>query len=160
MASSRSFGANLAIVVFFGAFAVFGGIALFITAEGAYRGYTSRSWPDTEGIIDASYIQTVAKDKGQKKHRLIIAYHYTVDGAQYLSSKTQFLDNVFSPKTKKDQIVATFRPDQKVRVTYNPSDPQISVLITGFPIGTFLGGLFLGLLFLGLGLWGLILLRR
>ena len=160
MARSRSIAATLAIVVFFGALAVFGSIALYITAEGAYDGYASRSWPGTEGIIDASSITTVAEDNGQKKHRLMIVYHYTVDGVRYENTQTQFLDNMFSPKTKKDEIVATFHTGQKVRVTYHPSDPHTSVLITGFPIGTFLVGLLLGLLFLGLGVWGLILLRR
>lgn len=160
MARPRSIAAILTIVVFFGALAVFGSMALFITAEGAYNGYASRSWPATEGIIDASGIQTKAEDNGKKKHRLMIAYHYTVDGVRYDNNKTQFLDNVFSTKTRKDEIVATFGIGQKVRVTYNPSDPQTSVLITGFPIGTFLVGLLLGLLFLGLGLLGLILLRR
>lgn len=160
MARSRSIAAILTIVVFFGALAVFGSIALFITAEGAYYGYASRFWPSTDGIIDASQIMTVAEDNGQKKHRLMIAYHYDVDGVRYLNNKTQFLDNVFLQKTKKDEIVAIFRTGQKARVTYNPSDPQTSVLIPGFPIGTFLGGLFLGLLFLGLGVWGIVLLRK
>jgi len=160
MARSRSIGAILTIVVFFGALAVFGSIALFITAEGAYYGYASQSWPGTEGIIDASGITTVEDDQGKKKHRLMIAYHYTVDGVRYVNNKTQFLDNIFSPKTKKDHIVATFQVGQKARVSYHPSNPQTSVLITGFPIGTFLVGLLLGLLFLGLGVLGIILLRR
>ena len=160
MARSRSIPATLIIVVFFGALAVFGSMALFITGQGAYYGYASRSWPDTEGVIEASGITTVEEGNDKKKHRLIIAYHYTVDGVRYEHNKTQFLDNLFSPKTRKDEIIASFPVGQKVRVIYHPSDPQTSVLIRGVPIGTFLVGFLLGLLFLGLGVCGLILLRR
>ena len=95
MARSRSILATVTIVVFFGAMAVFGGMALFITGQGAYYGYASGSWPDTEGVIEASGIMTVEKDNDKKKHSLVIAYHYTVDGVRYDHDKTQFLDNLF-----------------------------------------------------------------
>ena len=160
MAGSRSIGVTVIIVLFFGAFAAFGGMGLFIVGQGAYYGYASKSWPSTEGVIDESRIKTRKGKKDKKKHSLVIRYHYSVDGVRHANDKAQFLDNVFSPKTKKEEIAATFRSGQPARVYYHPSDPRVSVLIPGFPLVTFLGALFVSLLFLILGLWGLILLRK
>jgi hypothetical protein len=160
MARSKSIGTVLIIVIFFGAFAAFGGIAVFIVAEGAYLGSASHAWPSAEGVIDESRIDTQRAKNDQKKQRLVIRYHYNIDGHSYRNDKAQFLDNVFYPNTSKQQVVARFPAGQTVRVYYNPSDPQTAVLITGFPMVTFIGGLLVGLLFLGIGVWGFVLLRK
>ena len=160
MARSKSMGTVLIIVIFFGAFAAFGGVALFIVAEGAYYGYASRSWPSAEGIIDESRIDTQRAKNDQKKHNLVIRYHYNVDGRPYHNDKAQFLDNVFYPNTSKREVVARFLDGQTVRVHYNPSNPQTAVLIPGFPMVTFIGGVLVGLLFLGIGVWGFVLIRK
>jgi hypothetical protein len=146
--------------LFFGAFACFGGMTLFIIAEGAYHGFASRSWPSTEGVVDESRIDTQVVRKDKKKHDLVIRYHYTVDGIAYQHDKAQFLDNVFYPKTSKQKVVAAFQAGQTVRVYHSPSNPQMAVLMPGFPVVTFVGGLLLGFLFLGIGLAGLWLVRK
>ncbi len=160
MARSRSIGALLVMVLFFGAVAGFGGVMVFIIAEGAYYGFDSRSWPATEGIIDESRIMTQEGENDKKKHHLVIHYRYRVDGTSYRNDKAQFLDNVFYPRTSKQEVAAKFKPGQKVRVYHHPSNPRVAVLMPGFPIITFIGGLLVGMLFLGIGVLGLLLLRK
>jgi len=160
MARFRGIGTILIIMVFFGACAAFGGVAMFIVVEGAYRGYQSQSWPATEGIVDEAEIKTRTVKNDQKKHHLVIRYHYSVDGRPYQNDKAQFLDNVFYPNTSKQAIVARFQSGHKARIYYNPANPQEAVLITGFPLVTFAGGLLVGLLFLVIGVWGILLARK
>lgn len=90
----------------------------------------------------------------------MIRYRYSVDGTRYRNDKAQFLDNVFYPRTSKREIVAEFKPGQRARVYHHPSNPQVAVLMPGFPIITFIGGLLVGMLFLGIGVFGLLLSRK
>jgi len=66
IARSGSIGALLVIVLFFGAVAGFGGVMVFIMAEGAYYGVDSRSWPAAEGLIDESRIMTQEGENDKK----------------------------------------------------------------------------------------------
>ncbi len=155
MATSKSIGTRLIIIVFFGIFVLFGGAALYIAGEGAYYGYQSRSWPSTRGLIEESTIKTRVKKKGRKKRSLVINYRYKVDGMTYRNGKAQYLDNMFYSKTMKQRIVSRYQAGSQAPIHYNPANPAQAVLIPGFPIWSFFGGLIVGILFSGIGLFGL-----
>ena len=159
MAKSKGIGAKMVIIVFFGIFLSSGIVSLYIALEGANYGYQSKNWANTQGVIDESHITTRTRKKGGKKYALIINYHFNVDGMTYSNDRAQYLDNMFYPRSKKEEIISRYRPGQRALIYYNSANPDQAVLITGFATIAFSGGLAIGLLFSGFGVYGLLLLR-
>ena len=159
MAKEKTIGAKITILVFFGVFFLFGIAALYIAIEGAYFGYQSEGWPSVVGVIEESRIKTRKGKKSKKRSKLVVSYQYFVNDVPYRNDKARYLDNMFYPKTKKQEIVSRFPKGEKATIYYNPSEPGQSVLVQGFALGSFIGGMLLGLVFCAIGIFGFSLLR-
>ncbi len=127
-------------VIFFLFFLVFVGVA-FLTTLGAYRAFTCKHWPVTDGVVIAFYETP--------------QYRYSVGGSSHTNdvvSCNEFVNRWVA--TKNSARYATKYPlGANIRIHYLSNQPEIAVLETEFDPSVLpaLGVLYVVCIGLGLG---------
>jgi hypothetical protein len=107
-----------------------------ITPISIKRGKKSENWPQTEGKVISSEVETRQEvdTEGDTSTYYYprINYEYKVSNEKFQSSKYRLLDASMTMKKAK-QLVESFTPGQTVAVYYDPVKPAEAVLITGAP---------------------------
>ncbi|NBB81004.1 MAG: DUF3592 domain-containing protein [Verrucomicrobia bacterium] len=121
---------------------ILAGCFFFYKAGNQYfYGKQSLDWPTTAGTITVSeWKRGGGSNSGYKAD---IEYVYSVNGAQYHSSFIEYSE------FNSTNLAYKFKKGQACEVYYNPSNPQMSVLIPGYSklsIGLFIG---MGTFFIG-----------
>ena len=133
-------------------------IGLAMTAAGGhniYLGYVSRGWPATQGEIVYSMgekSESVTEDEEGERRRSMtystrLVYRYAVDGFERYGNVRQFGELSGAGREWAEQIVEKYPKGAKVRVVYDPSDPDTSVLEPGvYPDAYWIPGIGLAVL--------------
>jgi len=158
--------------LFFGSIAiVLLPVAIFVTDRNIYRGYASRSWPQTEAKINYLNNDDTFRVRRDGVHvyrgNQLVRYSYEVDEHRYEGNRVDFEDfdlneSVILPAGLAS-LSSRYPLGTKTTVFYNPDDPSDSVLVPGqtwwkacFKVGML--SAFVGAL--GLGVWASLVLRR
>jgi len=147
------------------------GIALIFTAVGggflAWIGLNfvyavlSRGWPRTVGTIVVSDLQRSTDSEGGYSYRPEVTYRYSVNGQEFVASRTRFGDRLeLSWSAPAVRVVRRYPVGAVIPVHYDPDDPADAVLEPGVNgllfVGAAFGGVFtlLGVLALRSALYG------
>ena len=113
---------------------VLGIAALYLS----YRGYKvsklSVDWPSTTGVILHSKYSASVNSNGAPVYSSNIRYSYKIQDKVYESTRVFFgsaLSSTFSSESEKE-LSMKYKATQDVIVFYNPENPKISVLETGY----------------------------
>lgn len=95
----------------------------------------SLTWPTVSGVVIDSYADTYQKFDQDGDYIMYyfarVEYEYSVDGTNYSSSNLDFRAHMSTFAGAADALVNQYPAGIKVEVYYNPSKPDVSVLIPG-----------------------------
>lgn len=114
-------------------------------------GKQSEKWPVAEGnlVSESSAMQ-------KKKKRIHVFYEYRVNGVTYKNSRVNFRDDKASKRKIRDQ----YNVGDKLKVYYEPDDPEQSVLEPGATLGSLITKIAAGLFCFALSIVFLMMRRR
>lgn len=93
------------------------------------RRAAAAAWPTTDGVVRATAVQTRSQQRGANYHTPVVEYAYAVGGADYVGTRPSFLNLTWTDRSALEQELARKYPSgRKIRVRYDPSAPQNSVL--------------------------------
>jgi hypothetical protein len=107
----------------------------FLIREGPanLKRYESTNWHETNGTVISPVIRITPGEKGDLYFGRV-SYTYSVDGREYTSELTDLgPGNKHYDPADAVADVARFRPNDPVRVFYNPAAPGEGVIEKGFP---------------------------
>lgn len=111
----------------------------------------SRRWATTGGVVVVSSLQQSRDSEGGFTYRSEVSYRYTVNGAEFVSSRARFGDGLsFSWSAPAVRTVRRYPTGAAVVVHYDPDEPDHAVLEPGVS-GYIFGGLAFGVVFAALG---------
>ena len=123
---------------------------LVVSAWNAARAIKSRAWPQCDGTIASSDVETV-RNEGLL-HRASITYLYRIDDQGFVGTRACFCDWLWSSwRSSAAGLARRFPAGASVPVYYDPTDPNESVLEPGMN-GFIFGSFALGALAVALGL--------
>ena len=150
--STKAVGRTFAIV-FFGAFAVIGGVVFYFISIRPLSGvFNARKWPAVPCTVISSNVRSHRGDKGST-YSINILYSYVIDDHTYKANSYDFIGGSSSGYSRKRAIVARYPPGSTSTCYVNPRDPNQAVLKRGFTPLMWIG--LLPLLFCLVGLVGL-----
>ena len=113
---------------------VFGGV-MYVGIQQALEMGDSRKWPTTEGVITESHITSSHKTSTEKgwhgsryEYEVRVQYAYEVDGVSYNGNRLRIRPNKYSSEKNAQRELAEYPLGQRVRVYYNPKEPERSLL--------------------------------
>ena len=143
-------GRNTAILII--AFLIAGIVMLGYGGFFTYKGYESRSWPQTTGTINAAYVERkTSRDSNTRKtsYKYVarIRYGYAVNGQNYTNNRIGFGKNQYTSRreSKTKKYLEQFPVGRSMKVFYNPENHAQAVLTQGVTGGALLvltGGIF------------------
>jgi hypothetical protein len=146
------------LVLFFGLFALFGGVATWFIAVRPVAGLlAARSWVETPCTILASQVAE-SSDSDGTTYKVDVRYAYVFEGGEYRSERYDFFDAYSSGYDGKAEVVARYPPGTRTVCYVNPADPSAAV-IDRSPGPRYLVGL-VPLLFLAVGVGGVVFALR
>jgi hypothetical protein len=125
-------------------FAGIGTGLLVLTAWNAVQAIKSRAWPQCNGRIVISRIDTHSGEDAA--HRASITYQYRIDDREYVGTRVRYCDWLWlSWRSPASALVRKFPAGTTVPVYYDRRGPSESVLepgMNGFIFGSFAFGVF------------------
>jgi len=95
------------------------------------KGYSSRSWPTTEGTINTSRVARMGT-AAERSYKAIIKYSYSVKGTRYYSDQIYIGSTGSSGmKWSANRTVGRYPVGKKAIVYYDPTNPAQAVLKPG-----------------------------
>ena len=110
------------LILFCGAFILFGMIGAVSLYSDVRAGAMSLTWPAAEGEITYS-----VRRRGKSRLKRL-EYRYAVDGVEYAGTEAAFLRLPYVAPTHE-----IYRTGQRVAVRHDPADPARAVLEPGAP---------------------------
>ncbi len=123
--------------IFAGIFTLIGVGVLIWGISDSRSALKSRNWPYVTGQVINSYVGESSDDDGTT-YSAEIQYTYVVSVRQYTGTRVSHGDISTSNSADAEKIIARYPEGQAVEVFYDPTDPQQSVLQTGFTTGLLL----------------------
>lgn len=112
-------------------FTIVGVVILTSTAVNFVYALLSRRWPHTPGTVLASRLES-GKGVDGEVFRADVSYRYTVNGEEFVGSRTRFGDRIqLSWRGAAMRVVRRYRVGTAVDVRYDPDDPADAVLEAG-----------------------------
>jgi len=112
---------------------VLSGILLFgLGIEQIYYGAKSVSWSSVDGVVQTSKIVKYRR-RGRSHTQWKFDYTYIYDGMQYKSSRVSFALSSLSKSVSNS--AKKYSKGKRVKVFFNPDDPQVAVLERGITSG-------------------------
>ena len=128
-ASSGSFSDWL----FPGIFIVAGIAIMLFGTRNAERAFVSVNWPKADGIIRSATVHR-STNKNGISYQANVLYDYAVSGVTYSGNQVSFSQFGLSSSNHAQSIVDRYPKGKKLKVSYAPGDPALSVLETGLSI--------------------------
>jgi hypothetical protein len=119
--------------LFPGVFIVVGFAIICFGVRNAERAFVSTNWPKADGIIRSS-IDHRSSNKNGITYQADVSYDYAVSGVPYSGSEVSFSQFGLGNAPHAQSIVASYPKGKKVKVSYAPDHPDLSVLETGLTI--------------------------
>ena len=112
----------------FGSVFLFAGLAAFwfLFLLPVLEWNSARSWPATAAVIRSSEIEVHRDDDGDS-YSAEFTYDYVVDGTHYTNDRYTFLQISGSRKSAR-KLINKYPVGSEVMISYDPTDPQISVI--------------------------------
>jgi hypothetical protein len=111
------------------------GLVIYVVVQQAREMGDAREWPTTEGVITTSRIASshqTSTEKGWRENRyeyeVQVQYSYNVDGVSYSSNRLRIRPSKYSSESTARRELKEYPPGQRVRVYYNPQEPERSLL--------------------------------
>ncbi|MBD9423833.1 DUF3592 domain-containing protein [Pseudomonas sp. PDM15] len=111
------------------------GVVMYAGIQQALEMGDSREWPTAEGVITESRITSSYKTSSEKgwhgsryEYEVRVQYAYSVDGVSYSGKHLRIRPNQYSSEEHAQQELAEYPVGQRVRVYYNPKEPERSLL--------------------------------
>lgn len=125
---------NVFLVVGFGVALLFGwsGVKVFLSYQHTKQKLgDSQFWQEGEGVVGAAEVERIVRR--DEDSRIItylprVTYTYTVEGSEFRGDQIGFGKFEFSTAKNAEALVDKYPVGRKVKVFYNPLDPQESVL--------------------------------
>lgn len=134
-------------LVLAGGFFLLGSVVIIQSLSTILRGYTSKRWPRTSGIIVESYLEEQFHAEERWLFVPRVRYHYVVRGNEYESTTITFPTWGSTSRHRAETTLAQYPVTAAVSVSYLPENPVISVLEPGLTSNVFIG-VSIGLTFL------------
>lgn len=164
--SLRRAASKFAPMLFFGLFALVGGVlGYFIAVRPLMLWFDARSWPETSCEIVSSSVGSHRSTSGSGSSRststtysVDITYRYTVGGREYRSDRYEVMGASSSGRSRKEQVVARYPAGSRAVCYVNPKDPTEALLNRSLSPFLLVG--LIPLLFFVVGAGGLVHLLR
>lgn len=111
------------------------GVVMYVGIQQALEMGDSRQWPTAEGVITASRIASSHKTSTEKgwhgsryEYEVRVQYAYSVGGVSYSGNRLRIRPNKYSSEGNAQRELAEYPVGQRVRVYYNPKEPERSLL--------------------------------
>ena len=108
---------------------------MYVAVQQALEMGDSREWPTAEGVITASRIASSHQTSTEKgwhakryEYEVRVQYSYSVDGVSYTGNRLRIRPTEYSSEKHAQRELAEYPVGQRLRVYYNPQDPERSVL--------------------------------
>ncbi len=133
-----------------------GATGLWYSLQDIRTSYEISTWPSTEGEITSSGSTPASGRSAERRHHLEIRYKYKVkekelQGQGLFPSK---MERAYK-KRKVEQVVKSYPVGKRVRVYYDPEEPENSSLNKSATSTTWLGLVF-GAIISAVGFWALL----
>jgi hypothetical protein len=142
-------------LIFFGVFALVGGIlTYFIAVRPLQKYFSAKSWPATPCEILSSSVGAHRGDKGGATYSIDITYRYQVRGRSLQSDTYSVMTGSSSGRSSKAAVVARYPVGSEAVCYVNPEDPTDALLsrdLTPWLLIGLLPGVFLLIGLIGLG---------
>ena len=119
--------------LFPGIFIVVGLAIMFFGIRNAERDLLSTKWPKAEGSIRSSLVHRSTNKKGTT-YQANVWFDYKVSEMAYSGDRVSFAQFGLSGPGHAQSIVNRYPPGAKVKVSYAPENPDLSVLEPGLTI--------------------------
>jgi hypothetical protein len=116
-----------------GIFIVAGLAIILFGLQGARRDYESTNWPKADGSIRSSIVRR-STNKNGVSYQANVLFDYVVSGVAYSGSQVSFSQFGLGSSNHAQSIVDRYPKGARVKVSYAPGDPALSVLETGLSI--------------------------
>jgi hypothetical protein len=111
------------------------GVVMYVGIQQALEMGDSREWPTTEGVITESRIVSSHETSTEKgwhgsryEYEVRVQYSYSVDGVSYSGNRLRIRSTKYSLEGNAQRELAEYPVGQRVRVYYNPKEPERSLL--------------------------------
>lgn len=104
---------------------------LFDTARRIVRGIEAEKWTPTEGIIKSAH-EDVSHDSEGNFSEVKVKYQYRVGGKNFGGDTIHPAYGSGSPSEVNYELLVLLKAGRRVRVYYNPVNPEESTLAVGF----------------------------
>ncbi|MEO4047895.1 DUF3592 domain-containing protein [Pseudomonas sp. CAU 1711] len=111
------------------------GAMLYFGIQQALEMGDSRDWPTTEGVIIASRIASSHKTSTEKgwrgnryEYEVRVQYSYSVGGVNYTGHRLRIRPTKYGFEQNARRELAEYPVGQRVRVYYDPKQPERSLL--------------------------------
>ena len=91
-------------------------------------GLTSMLWPKTKCMVLTSYSIEGDKTEGKVGFIPMVNYSYDVNGKQFTNVVVHIPRKYYKTKEEASAVSSKYKVDSEYQVTYNPSDPAVSLL--------------------------------
>jgi hypothetical protein len=118
-------------------FCCLGILALTVGLQRAGQGYASQNWPTTGGKVVNAWKgggedgEDAPADGSDHAYRTRFVYQYDVAGVTHFNNVRQFAQAEGGNRDETDRIAERYRQGAKVKVSYFPTDPDVSVIEPG-----------------------------
>lgn len=136
-----------------GAIFVLSGIfVLFAGCWNLFLGFKSKNWPKGTAKILSSEVERHRGSKGGTMYGAEVHYEYSVNGVTYHNNKISFGDYQSNSPVRAKRLENKYQEDHEFPVSYDPTNPERSVLEPG-PQFMQLLIVLIGALFFGVGMF-------
>lgn len=138
--------------ILFGAvFTLFGLVALVLGIVGTVRSLDSVNWPQVDGVVTHSEIESSSSGKGGATYGADIRYEYrTPSGEKLTGTRVGYIEYSSSDASHARETLARYPLGKQVKVHVSPSDQTSVVLEPGFTLFLLIP-LVLGTIFIAVG---------
>jgi hypothetical protein len=91
----------------------------------------SKTWFSTIGNVISSNLEEHSGSNGSRTYGVDIKFKYQVNGKEYNSNKFNFAYLMTNNKQKHLDIVTRHQPNTKIKIFYDPANPEDAVIEQG-----------------------------
>ena len=92
---------------------------------------SAERWPSVCGSVLVSKVAITSKYGGGKSYNAEIEYAFTLDGECYKGTNYSYVGAVRTSKSRAEKQASRYAKGSKLRVYYNPNEPEKSVVVPG-----------------------------